>query len=148
MLPIVSALNGIGLAMIHRIDLANQADHADAKTFAGTQLVWMTIGVGLFIATLVILRDHRVLQRFTYTCGLAAIVLLLLPMAPVIGKTVNGARIWIHVGSMSFQPGEVAKVLPATSCSTATPWRSPGDASPWSTCHAAATSARSWRCGW
>ena len=105
LLPIVAALNGLGLAVIHRIDLARDTH------FARQQLVWMTIGVGLFIATLVILRDHRVLQRFTYTCGLAAIVLLLLPMAPVIGKTVNGARIWIHVGSMSFQPGEVAKVL-------------------------------------
>jgi cell division protein FtsW (lipid II flippase) len=105
LLPIVAALNGIGLAEIHRIDLAEH------HHFARQQLVWMTLGVGLFVATLVILRDHRVLQRFTYTSGLAAIVLLLLPMTPGIGKTVNGARIWIHAGSMSFQPGEVAKVL-------------------------------------
>lgn len=105
LLPIVAALNGLGLAEIHRLDLA--LNHH----FARQQLVWMTLGVALFVATLTILRDHRVLQRFTYTSGLAAIVLLLLPMAPGIGKTVNGARIWIHVGSMSFQPGEVAKVL-------------------------------------
>ncbi|HEX3929613.1 MAG TPA: FtsW/RodA/SpoVE family cell cycle protein [Nocardioides sp.] len=105
LLPIVAALNGLGLAEIHRLDLA--LNHH----FARQQLVWMTLGVALFVATLTILRDHRVLQRFTYTSGLAAIVLLLLPMAPGIGKSVNGARIWIHVGSMSFQPGEVAKVL-------------------------------------
>jgi cell division protein FtsW (lipid II flippase) len=105
LLPVVAALNGIGLAEIHRLDLATD------QHFARQQLVWMTLGVGLFVATLVLLRDHRVLQRFTYTSGLAAIVLLLLPMSPGIGKTVNGARIWIHVGSMSFQPGEVAKVL-------------------------------------
>jgi cell division protein FtsW (lipid II flippase) len=105
LLPIVAALNGIGLAEIHRLDLAT--DHHLARQ----QLVWMTIGVALFVGTLVLLRDHRILQRFTYTSGLAAILLLLLPMAPGIGKTVNGARIWIHVGSMSFQPGEVAKVL-------------------------------------
>lgn len=105
LLPIVAALNGLGLAEIHRLGLA--LNHH----FARQQLIWMTLGVLLFIATLVVLRDHRVLQRFTYTSGLAAIVLLLLPMAPGIGKTVNGARIWIHVGSMSFQPGEVAKVL-------------------------------------
>jgi cell division protein FtsW (lipid II flippase) len=105
LLPIVAALNGLGLAMIHRLDLAT--DHHLARQ----QLVWMTLGVALFVATLVFLRDHRVLQRFTYTSGLLAILLLLLPMAPGIGKTVNGARIWIHVGSMSFQPGEVAKVL-------------------------------------
>jgi cell division protein FtsW (lipid II flippase) len=105
LLPIVAALNGIGLAEIHRLDLAT--DHH----YARQQLTWMTLGVALFVATLVLLRDHRVLQRFTYTSGLLAIVLLLLPMAPGIGKTVNGARIWIHVGTMSFQPGEVAKVL-------------------------------------
>jgi len=105
LLPIVAALNGLGLAEIHRLDLALDTH------FARQQLVWMTIGVALFVGTLVLLRDHRVLQRFTYTSGLAAIVLLLLPMAPGIGKTVNGARIWIHLGSMSFQPGEVAKVL-------------------------------------
>jgi cell division protein FtsW (lipid II flippase) len=105
LLPIVAALNGLGLAEIHRLDLALDTH------FARQQLVWMTIGVALFVGTLVVLRDHRVLQRFTYTSGLAAIVLLLLPMAPGIGKSVNGARIWIHVGSMSFQPGEVAKVL-------------------------------------
>jgi cell division protein FtsW (lipid II flippase) len=105
LLPIVAALNGLGLAEIHRLDLA--LNHH----FARQQLVWMTLGVALFVATLLILRDHRVLQRFTYTSGLAAIVLLLMPMAPGIGKTVNGARIWIHVGPMNFQPGEVAKVL-------------------------------------
>ena len=71
----------------------------------------MTLGVVLFVATLVLLRDHRVLQRFTYTLGLAAIVLLLLPMVPGLGATINGARIWISVGPFSFQPGEVAKVL-------------------------------------
>jgi cell division protein FtsW (lipid II flippase) len=105
LLPIVAALNGIGLAEIHRLDLAT--DHH----YARQQLTWMTLGVALFVVTLVFLRDHRVLQRFTYTSGLLAILLLLLPMAPGIGKTVNGARIWIHIGTMSFQPGEVAKVL-------------------------------------
>jgi cell division protein FtsW (lipid II flippase) len=105
LLPIVAALNGLGLAMIHRLDLALTTH------FARQQLVWMTIGVALFVGTLIVLRDHRTLQRFTYTCGLAAIVLLLLPMAPGIGRSVNGARIWIHLGSMSFQPGEIAKVL-------------------------------------
>ena len=71
----------------------------------------MTLGVVLFVATLLVIRDHRVLQRFTYTLGLAAIVLLLLPLVPGIGTTINGARIWIRVGPFSFQPGEVAKVL-------------------------------------
>jgi len=109
LLPIVAALNGLGLAVIHRLDLAAGLDQAD--TFARQQLIWMTVGVALFAVTMALLRDHRVLQRFTYTSGLAAIVLLLLPILPVIGKDINGARIWIHVGPLSFQPGEVAKVL-------------------------------------
>jgi cell division protein FtsW (lipid II flippase) len=109
LLPVVAALNGLGLAVIHRLDLAKGLDTPGG--FARQQLVWMTLGVILFAGTLMILRDHRVLQRFTYTSGLTAIVLLLLPMLPVIGKDINGARIWIHIGSMSFQPGEVAKVL-------------------------------------
>lgn len=105
LLPIVAALNGIGLAVIHRIDLALDTGQADQ------QLVWMTIGVALFVATLVLLPDHRVLARYTYTAGLAAIVLLVMPMLPVIGNEVNGARIWIRLGPVGFQPGEVAKVL-------------------------------------
>jgi len=105
LLPVVSALNGLGLAVLHRIDLANDT------TWARQQLTWMTIGVVLFVATLVLLRDHRILTRFTYTCGLLAIVLLLLPIVPGVGNTVNGARIWITIGPFGFQPGEVAKVL-------------------------------------
>ncbi|WP_340537761.1 FtsW/RodA/SpoVE family cell cycle protein [Nocardioides sp. GXZ039] len=105
LLPVVAALNGLGLAIIHRLDLAT--DHS----FAPKQLTWMTVGVVLFIGTLVLLRDHRILARFTYTFGLLAIVLLILPMAPVIGHQVYGARIWINVGPFTFQPGEIAKVL-------------------------------------
>jgi cell division protein FtsW (lipid II flippase) len=111
LLPIVSALNGLGLAMIHRIDLARQASRHDTNGFADAQLIWMTLGAILFAVVLIGLRDHRRLQSFTYTFGLAAIVLLLLPLLPGIGRTINGSRIWINLGPLSFQPGEVAKVL-------------------------------------
>jgi cell division protein FtsW (lipid II flippase) len=111
LLPAVAALNGLGLAVIHRLDLAYEDAGRDNHTFAAQQLTWMTVGVALFVLTLVLLRDHRVLTRFTYTSGLAAILLLLLPMVPGVGKTINGAKIWIGVGPFSFQPGEVAKVL-------------------------------------
>jgi len=106
-LPVIAALNGIGLAMIHRINLAQP----DLAPPARTQLVWMTLGVVLFVGVLAFLRDHRRLQAFTYTSGLAAIVLLLLPLLPGIGANIHGARIWIRMGGLSFQPGEVAKVL-------------------------------------
>jgi len=105
LLPIVMALNGLGLAVIKRLDLAHDTE------LAQKQLFWMTVGVGLFVATLVLLSDHRVLQRFTYTAGLGAVILLLLPLAPGLGSAKGGARIWIQLGGLSFQPGEVAKVL-------------------------------------
>lgn len=115
LLPVVAALNGLGLAVIRRIDLAQieavKGTDKTPKVFANDQLVWMTIGVALFIGTLMVLRDHRVLQRYTYTTGLAAIVLLILPLLPVIGVDHYGARIWVDLGPVGMQPGEVAKVL-------------------------------------
>ena len=110
LLPVVGALNGLGLAVIHRLDLAYGA-RGLKDDYAQQQLVWMSLGVLLFAATLALVRDHRLLQRFTYTSGLAAIVLLVLPLIPGLGRTINGARIWINVAGLSFQPGEVAKVL-------------------------------------
>jgi len=110
LLPIVAALNGLGLAVIHRIDLANLAADSDANTFASDQLIWMTLGVALFVGVLLVVRDHRRLQAFTYTFGLAALVLLVMPLMPVLGTEINGARIWIRLGPLSFQPGELAKV--------------------------------------
>src|SRR5690606_17927503 len=64
-----------------------------------------------FIGALFVVRDHRLLQRFTYTSALVAVVLLLLPLVPGLGFGVSGAQIWIRIGGMTFQPGEVAKVL-------------------------------------
>lgn len=105
LLPVVVMLNGLGLVVIYRLDLASTED------FATQQLTWMTIGVALFIGTMLLLRDHNVLQRFTYTSGLAAVVLLILPLLPGIGTSRNGANIWIQLGPLGFQPGEVAKVM-------------------------------------
>ncbi|HWU33027.1 MAG TPA: FtsW/RodA/SpoVE family cell cycle protein [Marmoricola sp.] len=106
-LPIISALNGIGLAMIERLH------HAQPHTApsGAKQLMWTTVGVICFIAILAFMRDHRRLQGVTYTSAAAAVALLLLPLLPGIGTNINGARIWIHLGSFSFQPGEIAKIL-------------------------------------
>ena len=60
---------------------------------------------------LVLLQDHRRLARYTYTSGLIGLVLLVLPLVPAIGTTVNGATLWIRVGDLSFQPAEAAKIL-------------------------------------
>ena len=56
-------------------------------------------------------RDYRVLEHYKYLFGLGAIALLFLPLLPGIGATVNGARLWVHVGALQFQPGELAKIL-------------------------------------
>jgi cell division protein FtsW (lipid II flippase) len=106
-LPCVVLLNGLGLTMIHRIDVINSPPLAGARQ----QLIWTVIGVALFVAVAVLLRDHRPLQGYTYTIGLAGIVLLLLPLMPGLGTEKFGARIWIQLGPYSFQPAEAAKVL-------------------------------------
>lgn len=110
LLPLVIALNGLGLAMIYRIDLARSARDSDWDELATAQLLWTAIGVAAFAGVLIVVRDHRRLQSMTYTFGLAAIGLLILPLLPFIGRTVNGSQIWIAVGSLSFQPGEIAKI--------------------------------------
>ncbi|WP_309130689.1 FtsW/RodA/SpoVE family cell cycle protein [Brevibacterium sp.] len=109
LLPIAVLLNGLGLAMIYRIDYAQERTGTDAV--AVSQLIWMTLGVGLAVGVIIFLKDHRWLRRYTFLSGLAALVFLLLPLLPGLGKTVNGARIWIGVGGFSFQPGEIAKIL-------------------------------------
>ncbi|RZS91256.1 cell elongation-specific peptidoglycan biosynthesis regulator RodA [Motilibacter rhizosphaerae] len=115
LLPVVGLLNGLGLAMIHRLDLASAhgstADDALLSGDALAQLTWMTLGVALFVVVLLVVRDHRTLQRWTYTSMVAGIALLLLPLVPGIGRDVNGSRIWIRAAGFSFQPGEAAKVV-------------------------------------
>ncbi len=116
LLPAVTLINGLGLAVIHRLDLA-YADRAERlgrdlpSAAAPAQLTWTALGVILFVVVLVLVRDHRILQRFTYTAMAAGLVLLLLPLMPIVGTTINGARIWIRLFGFSFQPGEIAKIL-------------------------------------
>lgn len=107
LLPCATLLNGLGLTMIHRIDVINQPPTHGATS----QLLWTGLGIALLIAVVLIIRDHRPLQGFTYTLGLLGLVLLLLPLIPGLGMYVGGARIWIHVLGFSFQPSEIAKVL-------------------------------------
>ncbi|MEU7024001.1 FtsW/RodA/SpoVE family cell cycle protein [Streptomyces sp. NPDC046203] len=103
LLPIAVLLNGLGLALIYRLDLETPDDQA-----APTQLVWSTLGVGLFIVVVLLIRDHRALQRYAYLSVAAALGLMILP---IFFPAVNGARIWIRLGGLSFQPGEFAKIL-------------------------------------
>jgi cell division protein FtsW (lipid II flippase) len=109
LLPIAVLLNGLGLVMIHRLDIA--AGRELTTGMAMRQLTWSALSVAIAIGVLVWLTDHRVLRRYTFTGGALGVILLLLPQVPGIGREVNGARIWIGLGPFSFQPGEVAKIL-------------------------------------
>lgn len=103
-LPVVVALNGIGLAMIYRIDVAEHT------AYAGKQLVWTAISMVLAALVLIGLRDHRTLRRYTYTAMVVALVLLVSPLVPGIGKDINGAQIWVRVAGVGLQPAELAKI--------------------------------------
>jgi cell division protein FtsW (lipid II flippase) len=102
LLPIAGLLTAVGVTEIYRI---NPND-------AFRQGLWIVIAVGLFALTLIALRyDYRRLESYKYIAGLTAIFLLVLPALPVIGETVNGARLWVHAGPLRFQPGELAKIM-------------------------------------
>lgn len=106
-LPLVMLLNGLGLAMIHRLDLGTDPVMHSAEL----QLGWMVVAVVSCCAVLIWLRDYRVLHRYTYLMFLAGMALLMLPLVPGLGLEKNGARIWIHLGNYSFQPAELAKLV-------------------------------------
>ena len=107
-LPIITVLNGLGIAMIYRLGLA---DNAVGWANGGIrQMAWTAIAIAIAIGVLVVVRNHRVLQRYRYIAMFSGILLLLLPMLPIIGATKNGARLWVELGPFSFQPGELGKV--------------------------------------
>ncbi len=112
LLPSVALLTGLGLAVIHRLDLAaEQLDSQAVREDAPVQLLWATVGLALFVTVLVVVRDHRLLSRFAYTLALIGLVLLAIPaLLPASMSTVNGAKIWIRVAGFSIQPGEFAKI--------------------------------------
>src|SRR6266542_1202805 len=102
LLPMAGLLTGIGLTEIYRL---NPSD-------AFRQGLWIVVALGAFAATLFWFhRDYRRLESYKYLFGVGAIGLLVLPALPVLGTSVNGARLWVHVGSLQFQPGELAKIM-------------------------------------
>jgi cell division protein FtsW (lipid II flippase) len=116
-LPCVALLNGLGLVMIHRLDLARvqpaiAAGEEAPADLISRQVAWTAIGLALFVAVLWVVRDHRTIARYAYTAGFLGLVLLALPgLLPSSISEVNGAKLWIRVGSVGIQPGEFAKIL-------------------------------------
>ena len=107
LLPLAALLNGVGYVFIVRLDEAQE----EGGQLAGLQSLWTAVGIGAFIVTLLFVRRARDLERYRYTFAVVGIVLLILPLFPVIGRTINGSRIWISIGPVNFQPGEAAKIV-------------------------------------
>jgi cell division protein FtsW (lipid II flippase) len=107
-LPAAVLLNGLGLAMILRIQESGARGAAGADVVRNTQ--WSALGVAMACLVIWLLKDHRILRRFTYTAMFASLVLLALPLIPGVGRNINGAQIWIHIGGFSLQPAEFAKI--------------------------------------
>ena len=104
MLPVAALLNGLGLIMIYRLDLALD------KSLASRQVLWTLISVIFMVGVLIVVKDHTRLSRYSYVLGLTGLVLLALPLVwPV--KINADANIWISIGPLSLQPGEFSKIL-------------------------------------
>jgi len=102
LLPMAALLTAIGVTEIYRLEPDD----------AFRQGLWIVIAVGLASATLLVLRrDYRRVESYKYLFGLGAVVLLALPTVPGLGTTINGATLWVRVGSFQFQPGELAKLM-------------------------------------
>lgn len=107
LLPLAAMLNGIGFVMIARLGDAK----GDYASQARIQSVWVGIAIAVFVATLIVVRDVRVFARYRYIALLLGIAFMLMPLAPGIGQSRNGARLWVGLGPLSFEPNEIAKVL-------------------------------------
>jgi peptidoglycan glycosyltransferase len=100
LLPVAGLLNGIGYVFIARLD----------PHLSGLQSTWTALGIAAFVLTLVVVRRARDLDRYRYTFMAIGIGLLLMPLVPHFGQNINGARLWVKIGPITFQPGELAKI--------------------------------------
>lgn len=99
-LPLAALLNGLGYVMIARLDYK----------LAALQALWSAVGIVAYVATLAVVRFSRDLDRYRYLLGFGGVFMLLLPLVPGIGENINGARLWLRLGPISFQPVELAKI--------------------------------------
>ena len=109
LLPVVALLNGLGLVLIHRLDLVPGSSEGPS---AQQQMLWTLVGVIGFSLVVALLTDHRMLARYDYICGALGLVLLAIPaLLPASLSETNGAKIWIRLPGFSIQPAEFSKIL-------------------------------------
>jgi cell division protein FtsW (lipid II flippase) len=118
LLPLTALLNGLGIVMIYRLQESGRGSNSGAviptlTTHAAfTQLLYTAVSVAAFVAVLALIREPRVLQRYTYTLGTIGLVLLAIPaLLPASHSAINGAKAWIIFGGIQVEPGEFAKIL-------------------------------------
>jgi cell division protein FtsW (lipid II flippase) len=117
LLPLAALLNGLGLVMIYRLQESGRDGNPGRQIVTMTsstaqfQLIWTAVGIAAFALVLLVVREARTLQRYTYTLGAAGLALLALPaVLPASLSEVNGAKVWVSIGGLSVQPGEFAKL--------------------------------------
>ncbi|MGW4941097.1 FtsW/RodA/SpoVE family cell cycle protein [Actinoplanes sp. NPDC004185] len=116
LIPTVALINGLGVGFLRRLDLARSIAQKQPEPgiFAGVggrQLAWTLAALVLAAVLLIVIRDHKTVSRYAYTLGLVGIVLVMIPaVLPASISEINGARLWIRIGSFSIQPGEFAKL--------------------------------------
>ncbi len=117
MLPLAAVLNGLGIVMIYRLQESGRNGNPGLTISTLTshaalyQLMWTAVGIVAFIGVLAVIREPRVLQRYTYTLGTIGLILLAIPaLLPTSLSSVNGAKVWIILGGFSIQPGEFARI--------------------------------------
>ena len=108
LLPIGFLLNVLGIMMIYRLDLVKAA--TEDNSVAYRQVVWTVVAILIAAVVLFLVKTHLSLRRYIYISMAVGVLLLVMPLLPVIGKTVSGAHLWVAIGPLSFQPGELAKI--------------------------------------
>ena len=101
LMPLAAMLSALGLVLVQRL----------ASNLLGQQLTWTVIAAGAFVVTILFPRDLMTLARFKWTWAILGVILLVSPLLPVVGREVNGARIWVGVGRVTFEPWEAVKIL-------------------------------------